>query len=213
MGEQVGLRERKKQRTHQAISDAAISLFLASGFDRVSVADIAESAEVSKRTLFKYFPTKEDLVLHRFADHEDEASRVVRERHAGEGPLTALHRHFLAGLARRDPITGLTDHPEALALYRMISTTPNLAARLPQYFARGEDALTEALREISGAGRHELTARLAASQLTTVQRTLAEENSRQLTAGRTANDLYPEAVDAANHAFDLLRMGMAAYYG
>jgi len=45
--------------------DAAVSLFLERGFDRVSVNDIATAAEISKPTLFRYFPTKEDLVLHR----------------------------------------------------------------------------------------------------------------------------------------------------
>jgi tetracycline repressor-like protein len=58
-------------------ADTAISLFLAHGFDRVSVNDIAAAAEVSKPTLFRYFATKEDLVLHRFADHKGEAACVT----------------------------------------------------------------------------------------------------------------------------------------
>ena len=58
MIETTGLRARKKARTHDAIADAAISLFLAHGFDRVSVTDIAAAAEVSKPTLFRYFATK-----------------------------------------------------------------------------------------------------------------------------------------------------------
>ena len=69
MVEPAGLRARKKARTRDAIADAAISLFLAHGFDQVSVADIAAAAEVSKPTLFRYFTAKEDLVLHRIADH------------------------------------------------------------------------------------------------------------------------------------------------
>ena len=86
MSPEPGLRERKKARTHQAISEAAIALFLARGYDAVSVAEIAEAAEVSKRTLFAYFPSKDELVLHRFADHQDEAARVVRDRPAGTDP-------------------------------------------------------------------------------------------------------------------------------
>ncbi|MQY40464.1 hypothetical protein SRB17_84970 [Streptomyces sp. RB17] len=57
-----GLRARKKERTRDAIGDAAVSLLLERGFDRVSVNDIAAAAEISKPTLFRYFPTKEDLV-------------------------------------------------------------------------------------------------------------------------------------------------------
>lgn len=68
----MALRERKKLRTREAISTAAIELFVEHGFDQVSITQVAEAAEVSRRTLFAYFPTKEDLVIHRFADHEDE---------------------------------------------------------------------------------------------------------------------------------------------
>ncbi|MCZ9336804.1 TetR family transcriptional regulator, partial [Streptomyces sp. TRM76130] len=74
-------------------------------------------------TLFRYFPAKEDLVLYRIADHEDEAARVVAE---GPDPLTALRRHFLAGLERRDPVTGLNDDPEVLAFHRLLYGTPAL---------------------------------------------------------------------------------------
>src|SRR5262249_57163897 len=88
--EPKGLRARKKARTHDTIADAAISLFLAHGFDQVSINDIAAAAEVSKPTLFRYFPTKEDLVLHRFADHQGEAARVVSDRPTAVWPLTAL---------------------------------------------------------------------------------------------------------------------------
>ncbi|GAA1534328.1 hypothetical protein GCM10009730_49500 [Streptomyces albidochromogenes] len=56
-----GLRERRKQRTYRVISDAAIALFLEKGFDEVSVAEVAAAAEISKPTLFRYFPAKEDL--------------------------------------------------------------------------------------------------------------------------------------------------------
>ena len=77
MVERVGLRARKKARTRDVIADVAITLFLAHGFDQVSVSDIAATAEVSKPTLFRYFATKEDLILHRFADHQGEAARVV----------------------------------------------------------------------------------------------------------------------------------------
>ncbi len=59
----AGLRERKKQRMYQSVSDIAIRLFMEKGFDAVSVAEIAAAAEISKPTLFRYFPAKEDLVL------------------------------------------------------------------------------------------------------------------------------------------------------
>ncbi|MCC9710570.1 TetR family transcriptional regulator [Streptomyces sp. MNU76] len=75
-----GLRERKKRRMYENMSEVAIRLFLEKGFDAVSVAEVAAAAEISKPTIFRYFPTKEDLVLYRIADHEDETARVVTGR-------------------------------------------------------------------------------------------------------------------------------------
>lgn len=201
----TGLRERKKQRTHDAISAAAISLFLERGYDAVSVADVAEAAEVSKPTLFKYFPSKEDLVLHRIADHKGEAARVVRERRPGESPLAALRRHFLDGLDRRDPVTGLNDHEQVLAYHRMVFTTPSLAARVASY-TEAEEA------ELAGALGGGITARLAAGQIIAVQRILARENWRRLIEGVPAARLHADAVAAANAAFDLLERGLGDHF-
>lgn len=198
MSEPTGLRTRKKERTRDAIGDAAVSLFLERGFDGVSVNEIAAAAEVSKPTLFRYFPTKEDLVLHRFADHQGEAARVVRDRAPGTGPVAALHGHFRAGLDRFDPVTGLNDHPEVVAFHRLVFATPSLAARLTQYRLDDEEALADAL----GDG---IQARLRAAQVLAVQRVLARTNWRKIADGRTAQDVHPEAVADADLAFDQLR--------
>ena len=203
MTEPAGLRARKRERTRDAIADAAISLFLARGFDHVPVADIAARAEVSKPTLFRYFPAKEDLVLHRIADHNGEAARVVRARPPGVSPLAALHRHFLAGLDRRDPVTGLNDHPEVLAFHEMVFTTPSLAGRLNQYTLDDEEALAAALGG-------DITARLLAAQVLVTRRVLARANWQKLMAGRTAVDVRSEAVADADRAFALLRDGTGA---
>ncbi|MER6146155.1 TetR family transcriptional regulator [Streptomyces sparsogenes] len=216
MSGETGLRERKKQRMYQTISEAAISLFLQRGFDQVSVADVAAAAEVSKPTLFRYFPAKEDLVLHRFADHEDEAARVVRDRPAGQSPLAALRQHFLEGLERRDPITGLNDAEGVLAFHRLLYGTPSLVARLFAYVSRSEEALASALTEAGPDGGADsraegLAARLAAGQIITVQRILAEDNWRRIAEGATAEEVHPGAVAAADRAFAMLRSGLTPY--
>jgi AcrR family transcriptional regulator len=141
----TGLRQLQRQRVQEAISAAAITLFLARGFDEVPVTEVAAAAGVSKPTLFKYFPAKEDLVLHRIGDHQGEAARVVRGREPGEHPVDALRRHFLDGLARHEPVTGLNDHPEVVGFHRMIFGTPSLSARVLRYVAADEAALAEAL--------------------------------------------------------------------
>jgi AcrR family transcriptional regulator len=192
-----GLRARKKAQTHDAIADAAITLFLAHGFDRVSVADIAAAAEVSKPTLFRYFTTKDDLVLHRIADHAGEPARVVRARAPGESPVTALHRHFRDGLDRRDPVTGLNDHPQVLAYHRLVFETPSLAASRLRYVLADELALADALGG-------DLPARVRAAQLLATQRVLANANWAKLVAGRSADEVHPEAVHDCAAAYALL---------
>ncbi|WP_420034805.1 TetR/AcrR family transcriptional regulator [Streptomyces sp. cg28] len=196
------LRELKKRRTRETLSETAIRLFLERGYDQVSVAEVAAAAEVSKPTLFRYFAAKEDLVLHRFADHEDEAARVVAGRGAGESALEALRRHFLAGLERRDPVTGLCDHPAVLAYQRLLYGTPALVARLYGYQERSEKALAAAL------GRPEFEARLAAGQIVAVQRVLAQENGRRIAAGESADAIEADAVRAAELGFGQLAHGV-----
>lgn len=93
---QQGLRERKKAATRQAISDVATRLFIARGFEHVSVAEIAAAADVSVKTVFNYFPAKEDL----FYDREPELRAAMVRTLVERGPLTpteAMRPHLLRG--------------------------------------------------------------------------------------------------------------------
>src|SRR5579862_3458949 len=103
---ELGLRERKKQRTRQLIADTAWGLFSERGFDEVPVAEVAREAEVSEATVFNYFPTKEDLVFHRMEAFEDELLDAVRDRPEGESIVEAFGRFVLRArgfLAADDP--------------------------------------------------------------------------------------------------------------
>src|SRR5215218_3587503 len=91
-----GLRERKKQRTRQAIRDAAMHLFAQRGFDNVTVAEIAQAAEVAEKTVFNYFGTKEALFFEEDAPIEDDLVNAIRQRAPGESAVAAVH-HYLAG--------------------------------------------------------------------------------------------------------------------
>ncbi|MEU4231461.1 helix-turn-helix domain-containing protein [Nonomuraea sp. NPDC026600] len=206
----VGLRERKKERTRRLIADTALRLFLERGFDAVSVNDVAVAAEVSKPTLFRYFASKDDLVLARFADHQGEAARVVRARAVGQTPVAALRDHFLAGLRDRDPITGLNDAPSVLAFQHLIYTTPSLETRLLHHTGRDIDLLTAALRETGHADVGDVILRLVATHLITVQQVLGRENWRKIVSGRTADDACPEALADADQAYTVLAAGLDA---
>ncbi len=201
----TGLRENKKLRTRRQLAATALELFLERGFDAVSVADVAAAAEVSKPTLFRYFPSKEDLVLDRFADHQDEAARIVRDRAPGRSPVGALHEHFVVALGERDPITGLCDHPSVLAFQKLVYSTAGLEARLAHYSAREVELLADVLEAESVPP---LAARLAALNLVTARQELGRSNYRRIDAGKSADEAHPEALAEADQAFGMLAGGL-----
>ncbi len=203
-----GLRELKRRRTREAIASAALRLFRESGFDGVSVADIAAEAEISKPTLFAYFPTKEDLVIHQFVD-ENGPAEIVRARPAEVSALSALERSFLDRLAARDPLTGLNDSPDAITCHTLLYSTPALLARLATYLLEKEQELVDELRASCGIP-DEFTARLVAAQIFGTQRILGFHNAREIRGGRSADETYPDAVARAEAAYRMLREGLAS---
>src|SRR3954463_10704149 len=122
---QPGLRERKKEQTRQHIADTARRLFLERGFDRVTVAQIARAADVSQKTVFNYFPTKEDLFYWRMETFEEDLLAAVRERAPGESALTAFGRFLLAQrglLGKHEPEA----RDQLVRISRMIEASPAL---------------------------------------------------------------------------------------
>src|SRR5215472_14949900 len=101
---EMGLRERKKLRTRESIRDTAVRLFLARGFDRVTVAEVAREADVSEATVFNHFPTKEDLLYSRMEAFEGELLDAVRTRAPGQSALDAFAAFVFAirGLMAED---------------------------------------------------------------------------------------------------------------
>jgi AcrR family transcriptional regulator len=133
-----GLRERKKARTRAAIQRHALRLFLERGYDQTTVEQIAEAAEVSPSTLFRYFPTKEDTVL---ADEYDPV--IVAAFHAQPAelrPTTALRR------ALRDVFASIGDADRELIRQRQL-----LALRVPQLRAASLLQVERTIQVIAGA--------------------------------------------------------------
>src|SRR5437588_10642786 len=123
MSQELGLRQRKKQRTKELIAATARRLFVERGFEAVPVAEIARAAEVSEATVFNYFPTKEDLLYSRLEAFEQELLSNIRERAPGESVLDAFGRFVLTPrglLASRDPEQ--VEHLAAIA--RVIAESP-----------------------------------------------------------------------------------------
>ena len=83
-------RTRKRLATRQAISDAATRLFMQRGFDRVTIDEIAEAADVGRMTVFNHFPRKEDMFFDREQEGHDLAFEAIRSRPPGTSPIRAL---------------------------------------------------------------------------------------------------------------------------
>jgi AcrR family transcriptional regulator len=139
-----GLRERKKARTRAAIREHALRLFREQGYDATTVEQIAEAAEVSPSTFFRYFPTKEDVVL------QDEMDLVFmdvfRAQPADLAPLAAMRaalRAAFAGLAAAD----LAQLQEAMDLAVAV---PAVRARMLEELARTSRVIAQAVADRSG---------------------------------------------------------------
>jgi AcrR family transcriptional regulator len=139
----MGLRELKKQRTRKAISDMATQLFLERGYYNVTTAEIAELAEVSVPTLFKYFPSKESLVFDEDSEMENWLIEVVLRRKKSQSILDAL---LEAGTKKIDETP--KEHKDNFKVFmNFIEKTPELNLYAKYMWMRHEQALAEVIRK------------------------------------------------------------------
>ena len=135
-----GLRERHRQRTTADLEEAALALFGERGFDAVTIDDIAAAADVSRRTFFRYFASKEDVILSDHPKRLDELQAALDRRPGDEPALTAL-RNAILSLAG----TYQEDREHMLRRFRLVTTTPSLEARSLCLQRNWETAVTEML--------------------------------------------------------------------
>jgi AcrR family transcriptional regulator len=179
---ELGLRERKKQRTRQLIADTAWRLFADRGFDQVPVAEIAGAAEVSEATVFNYFPTKEDLVFHRMEAFEQELLGAIRERDEDESIVQAFGRFVLKPrglLASDDP--GATEGMRAVA--RVITGSPAVLAREREILESYTGRLAAQVAQERGMAADDVEPWVVANALIGVHRALIGYTHRQALAG------------------------------
>ena len=176
------LRERKRALTRQAILAAAERLFEERGFDNVTVAEIADAANVSVKTLFVYFRSKDDLV---FTDTSllDLCLNAIRVRRRGTSPALAVARTLIAeirqsGQSVRDGIEGFS---------RGYASSPALRSRLLRMWEDYEDRITAALAEDAPAAAVP-DMRLEAIQIVGILRTLTYPEMRAAIGGLSRAD-------------------------
>src|SRR3981081_3010676 len=93
-----GLRERKKQKTRDTIIKVALDLFAGRGYEQTTIAEIADAAEVSPRTIFAYFPSKEDILFCDMPEALERFARALRERPEGVTALDVVREFLLLSL-------------------------------------------------------------------------------------------------------------------
>ncbi|MER6440404.1 MULTISPECIES: TetR family transcriptional regulator [unclassified Streptomyces] len=151
MAPRPGLRERKKQRTRDALLRAALELFVTQGYERTTVDEIAEAVDVSQRTFFRYFAGKEDVALFTQGIAESRFLAAVRERPPHEAPLEALRRAVLEGWDTiGEAVEAVVPIELHMRAYQLIESTPALLAAHLRRSAELEDEIARVIAEREG---------------------------------------------------------------
>src|SRR5262245_1699840 len=206
-----GLRERKKERTRKLISDVARRLFLERGFDSVTVADIAREADVAEKTVFNYFPAKEDLFYGRLEEFEEEMLGAVRERDPGTSVVAAFRDFMMRsrGALQLDADEEATR--QLRAINRVITESPALRSREREIFARYTDSLAALLARETGVAPDAVEPRVVANALIDVHRNLIDFVRERTIAGDPARKVRRQLRTRAKRAFALLEGGLGGY--
>jgi AcrR family transcriptional regulator len=202
-----GLRERKKRAAREAIAGAARRLFAERGFDAVTVAEVAAAADVSEKTVFNHFPTKEDLA---FAGREEGIARFVAaiaERPPGSSVLDVFramtHRVLEVFVAGGDE--------DLLAVAKIIRGSGALQERLTVGWESGAAAITAAIADTADADDDDLVPAIVARTLWFTHRSIFRAALAGLLADEDRERLAARLRAAADRAYDQLAGGLGEY--
>jgi AcrR family transcriptional regulator len=187
IGATVGLRELKKQRTHEELQRVALALFAARGFDQVTIEDICAAALVSKTTFYRYFDSKEDVLLGTSRQKLAEMAAALAQRPVSEPAIVAVRNAFLEVAAEYQ-----SQRAQKLAVNQIVRTTPSLAARNLAQQTAWEDLLRVFFAERDGVDAPALSHCVLAANVVASLRTAMEY---WLNAG--ADSDLPTVVDEA----------------
>ncbi|GIG87870.1 TetR/AcrR family transcriptional regulator [Plantactinospora endophytica] len=164
MTDGAGLRERKKQRTRQALIAAAVRLFTEQGYEQTSVAQIAAAAEVTTRTFFLHFPSKDDVLFADAGTRIDLGLRTIAERQPEE-PMADVLARVMTQMINN---TTSGDHANGLAALRarLVMSTPTLLARMLHRLLGAQVELADALHRAYPAELDEVAAAAVIGALT-----------------------------------------------
>ncbi|GAA4218671.1 AcrR family transcriptional regulator [Streptosporangium album] len=165
----TGLRERKKQKTRLALVDAALAMFAEQGYETTTVDQIAAAADVSPRTFFRYFATKEDVALCLPLDGLEVVLAELAARPAEEPPFTALS-HALRSVVTMLEEGDLADRTRFLRAHELIDSTPALFAGHVRRMVENERRLIAEVARREGTHCDDLLAHFVVALFTAVTR-------------------------------------------
>jgi AcrR family transcriptional regulator len=193
----LGLRERKKQQTRETIARAALRLFAERGYDETTLAEIAEAADVSPRTIFAYYESKEDILFCEEPSYFDWLKRKLDERPEGATTADAL-REFVASLPPPDD--------EANLRKKVIAANPDLLMKLRARMGQLESLLIESIARDLGAGPDDIRPPLIAASITA-----AFTTARDRLEAATGEPLtHEQAMQVLDQVLEFLRGGLEA---
>ncbi|MEV8635291.1 helix-turn-helix domain-containing protein [Streptosporangium sp. NPDC051023] len=146
MGEVPGLRERKKLRTRHALIAEALRLFLEKGYEQTTVSEIAMAADVSTRTFFSYFASKEEVLLYNARENLDRTLRAVAERRSDESPADLLAR--AVGLVFTTFAEDAEVARELASINQLVMSVPSLRAQALLLLFDTQRQLADALHRV-----------------------------------------------------------------
>lgn len=194
----AGLRERKKQRTRLALVDAALDLFLSQGYEATTIDEIVAAVEVSQRTFFRYFATKEDVVTGFLGETDQLLTEALAARPREERPFAALFgalRVVLRAIAAGDP----ADSARFRRVRQVIETTPSLmAAQMARYSAAAEALAVQIARREDVDPVEDMRPRIVVAFFMSAVKVAFEECARlEIWDAETVGARVEEAVDVA----------------
>jgi AcrR family transcriptional regulator len=204
----TGLRERKKLQTRQHIADVAARLFAAHGFEDVTVDQVAAAADVAKKTVFNYFPTKEDLVFDRADEREQFMVSLIRDLPPDMSVIAAFRAHtmmFLDHVAERPPDF---QRGSVIELTRNSQVLQRKGLEIQETHAR---AVARELAEATGQPEWDPLANCLARTLLSANRAVFMEVHRQLETGASPQEAARIGRQAAKRIYDQLERGLADY--
>jgi AcrR family transcriptional regulator len=211
-----GLRERKKRLMRQLISDTATAMFLERGFEEVRVAEVAAACEVSEKTVYNYFPTKESLVLDREEPMAADIRRALGPGGAPMSPIQAAVDLIAAELSRLYDFWGDDEHrPRDLTMIRrfaeMLERTPPLRAAQRDMMDRLVDVAAQSMAARAGVDPDDPEPQIAADALLGLWRVQYRAMTKYSDGNRSAAEVRDRVLDEVHRAARLIDTGLWSF--